>query len=343
MGPAQLRPGAKCALIAAAGGAVLAGCATPQSDGAGSAALFKAEVGDIAGGVAPGPHSVWYVRRQPVAYVKMGFATWQPDRSRGLRGWFARHFGRHDKASEPTGVAAASLGLPVPSRVQVTNVASGQVVTVRIDDKAPLGDAVVRLSPEAAHGLGVEPGKPLLVRMRYLAPVMAYRERPTLRYALRGPQHRAPVSTPAAPAPTVLAAQAKPAPAAPIPGPVPAVVPSAARPAAPAVIRVAETHPAPPLRAMEPAPPARLAATPAPVAGDIFRVQAGAFANLDNARRAVTMLAHTGAATIEPTKRGAVTLYRVIVPGPRDAQGAARLKARVAEAGFADARLIHPL
>ena len=52
----------------------LAACVTSQSDAGGSGALFKAQIGEISGGVSPGPHSVWYVQRQPVAYVKMGFA-----------------------------------------------------------------------------------------------------------------------------------------------------------------------------------------------------------------------------------------------------------------------------
>jgi len=40
---------------------------------------------------------------------------------------------------------------------------------------------------------------------------------------------------------------------------------------------------------------------------------------------------------------GAVTLYRVIVPGPRDAAAAERLRTRVTQIGFTDARLLRPL
>src|SRR3954468_8862812 len=126
MGFAHIRPaGARRAATALASCVVLAGCVTSGPDGSGQGALFKSQVGDISGGVAPGPHSVWYVRNQPVAYVKMGFATWQPERSHGIRGWFPLLFARRSaKSAEPTGVAAANLGLPVPSHVQVTNVAS---------------------------------------------------------------------------------------------------------------------------------------------------------------------------------------------------------------------------
>lgn len=324
---------ARRALTATASCVALAGCMTAEPGAAGRAALFKAEVGDISGGVAPGPHSVWYVQSDPAAYVKMGFATAQPDRSRGLRGSFARHFGRRAADTEPTAIAAAGLRLPVPSRVQVTNVASGQVITVRVDDKAAMGQAVLQLSPEAARALGVAPGKPLLVRMRYLAPVVAYNAGAGLRYAAQRP------AKPAAPAPVVLA-QANPPPVAP---------PPAAAPA-PAIIRVKETGAAPLLlRAALPAPPVmRPALDPpapraAPAADVGFHVQAGAFASLDNARRAVGMLALAGPATIAPMKHGTATLYRVVLSGPKDAADADRLRARVVQAGFPDARVIRPL
>jgi rare lipoprotein A len=316
--------------IALATCTALAACAGASPSANSSAALFKAQVGDISGGIAPGSNSVWYVQNLPLAYVKMGFATWQPERpTSGLRAWFSRLFGRHSAgkaAAEPTGVASANLRLPVPARVQVTNVLSGAVITVRVDDKAPMGDAVIRLSPETARSLGADPAKPLLVRMRYLAPVIAYNERPTLRYALRGSTRHAPSAVQPA-APTVLAAQTKAAP------PLPAAPAAAAAPPPP-VIRVAEIHPA--------APQLR-GPVPVPVVAGLFRVQAGAFANLANAKRAVGMLQPAGAATIEPMQRGALTLYRVIVPGPKDANSAERLRARVAQIGFADARLIRPL
>lgn len=329
MGSAHFRSArAGRAAIALATCTALAACATASPSANSSAALFKAQVGDISGGIAPGSNSVWYVQNLPVAYVKMGFATWQPERpTHGLRAWFSRLFGRHSAgkaAAEPTGVASANLRLPVPARVQVTNVLSGAVITVRVDDKAPMGDAVIRLSPETARSLGADPAKPLLVRMRYLAPVIAYNERPTLRYALRGSARHAPAAIQPA-APTVLAAQTKAAPT-PAPAPVAAV--------SPPTIRVAEIHPAAPqLRGPAPVPPV----------GGAFRVQAGAYASLANAKRAVGMLQPAGVATIEPMQRGALTLYRVIVPGPKDASSAERLRARVAEIGFADARLIRPL
>ena len=56
---------------------------------------------------------------------------------------------------------------------------------------------------------------------------------------------------------------------------------------------------------------------PAKVA-QAYRIQAGAFSDQDNARRAAAQLSAAGAATIEPLERGGTTLYRVILPGPAD-------------------------
>jgi rare lipoprotein A len=73
-----------------------------------------------------------------------------------------------------------------------------------------------------------------------------------------------------------------------------------------------------------------------------FRIQAGAFGDQDNARKAVAQLAATGAATIEPIERGGQTLYRVTLPGPADEAEAYALRDKLAGIGFADARVVRP-
>ncbi|HEX3699063.1 MAG TPA: SPOR domain-containing protein [Phenylobacterium sp.] len=317
--------------------ALLSACATSGPDAAGGpAALFRARIGDTSEAVAPGLRSAWYVQRQPIQYAKVGVASWRPAASNhSFSAWVARLFHRRGAAAvPPTAVVAMNVALPVPSLVQVTNLRTFQTITVRVDDKARLGDQIIRLPPEVAQGLGAEPGKPLMVRMRYSAPVLAYRQPPTLRYALLG---RAP-RNPAAPlaAPTAFAAQARRAAPAAAPAPASIVVAQLAPPPAPA--------PRPAL-ALRPS----LGGAPQPLRGEMsaaphgFRVQAGAFAQYANAARAVSLLAHAGDAVIVPVKRGELTLYRVVLSGPRDAAGAERLRSRVAEAGFADARLIRPL
>ncbi|RAK54827.1 hypothetical protein DJ017_09970 [Phenylobacterium soli] len=271
--------------------------------------------------MAPGPHAYWYVPKTPVSYVKIGVAVWQPAaRPRGLRAWIARHFAHRTAAGgELRAVAAASLGLPVPSRVEVTNLTTGAVITVRVDDKAPMRDGVIRLSQDAAQGLGAAPGKPLLVRVRYIAPVMAYGGRAPLRQAMRGPL------TPTAPPPVMAAAR-------------PTVPP-------PTIVRIANAHPVPAASVLP--RDGALALRPAQEVprlqtGSIV-VQAGAFASLANARRAVDLLKAAGAATIAPLRRGAVVLYRVVLPASGGAANAERLRRQVAEIGFKDARLTSSL
>lgn len=77
-----------------------------------------------------------------------------------------------------------------------------------------------------------------------------------------------------------------------------------------------------------------------PRGGDDWVVQAGAFADRDNAEKAVNSLRDVGRARIVPLKRDGRTLYRVVVESGRDIQGAGRLRDQVAQLGFPDAKLI---
>jgi rare lipoprotein A len=71
-----------------------------------------------------------------------------------------------------------------------------------------------------------------------------------------------------------------------------------------------------------------------------LRIQAGAFSSEVNAQRAVSQLSAAGNAVIEPLQRDGLTLYRVVLPAPEDEAAAYALRDRVAEIGFADARVV---
>lgn len=79
----------------------------------------------------------------------------------GLAGWRGEAF---DGRSTATGerydmyrLTAASADLPLGSYAEVTNLATGEAVVVRINDRAPAeGAAVITLSYAAAHRLGVD-------------------------------------------------------------------------------------------------------------------------------------------------------------------------------------------
>ncbi|MBW8814544.1 MAG: septal ring lytic transglycosylase RlpA family protein [Caulobacterales bacterium] len=78
-----------------------------------------------------------------------------------------------------------------------------------------------------------------------------------------------------------------------------------------------------------------------PSAASPLRIQAGAFSSEANAQRAVSQLAPAGQASIEPLQRDGTTLYRVVIPAPDDEVAAYALRDRVAQIGFADARVLH--
>jgi rare lipoprotein A len=86
-----------------------------------------------------------------------------------------------------------------------------------------------------------------------------------------------------------------------------------------------------------PAAPVRIAE-----GSSAFRVQAGAFSDQENARRAAARLASAGAATVEPFGKGGLTLYRVTLAAPGDEAEAYALRDKVAGIGFADARVLRP-
>jgi hypothetical protein len=320
------RAGCWTAVLAAL--ANLAACATSVRGPGGPAAMFRAQVGKASEAVAPGLRSAWYVQRLPVQYTRVGLAGWRtpPDGAAdGLGAWLSRLIGRPGTAQgTPSAIAALGADLPVPSLVEVTDLKTFKTVTVRVDDNAQMADRIIQLPAAAARALGVQPGQPLTVRLRYVAPLLAYNQPPTLRYVLlRPPQVVAAVAIQAAEPATAAVV------AAPAPRLILASLASLPRPIAPP--RAADAEPPPALRGEFTAPTRT------------FRIEVAAFAVRTNAARAMSRLSSTGQAAIVPLKRGGVTLYRVLVVGPRDDQAAERLRAHVAELGFTDARLIHPL
>lgn len=314
------------------------GCASeadrPTPPG-GTQGLFRAPA-PMSGDIAPSPNAGWYVPTQAPRYVKMGLAGRHDAERGGFGRWLAGAFGR--KAGDtPAAVIADTAALPLPSVVRLENVRTGSAVTLRIEERAPLDGKLVSLNPAAAQALGIEGEAPTLVRVRYVEPVLAYRQRPSLSYAaLRRPR----------PETLLASAEQKASPVARTEAPVATAVRAPEPAAAPASspVRLAAAEPpkavakVPP--AAEPAPDAPAAMTMAPME---LRVQAGAFSKPENARRAVAMLAPAGAAAVEPVTRGGSTLYRVFLRAPAERAAAEALRDHVVRIGFADAQIVSGL
>jgi rare lipoprotein A len=92
-----------------------------------------------------------------------------------------------------------------------------------------------------------------------------------------------------------------------------------------------------------PTEPDREARRPNPsVEQDGFRIQAGAFANRDNAVRVAAALQPTADAIIEPMERSGGLLYRVVVAAGSDETDAWTLRERIAALGFPGATVLRP-
>lgn len=251
------------------------------------------------------------------------------------------------------GVTGAHKTLPLPCYVEVTSLASGKTILVRLERRGPMvNDLLIELSPMAAQQLGIVPGSHAQVRVRRVNP--PEQERAMLRTGQRAPERmetpegllkvlrrkladQAPLLPPPSTPPTMPTAMplgaptttAKPAakPATVKPDPQKA---ASDKPAAPV-----KTPPAPsPKTPVPPPKPEAPKAEPAPVAKPpkgAFVVQAGAFSVEANARKVAKQLG------------GSVThngKYWIVRTGPfaNRAQAAPALE-KVRHAGYKDARI----
>ncbi|WP_293902877.1 septal ring lytic transglycosylase RlpA family protein [Phenylobacterium sp.] len=337
---------ARLALLLLAG-ASLSACVTPRypSHAAGP------QIGPAApgqGGYKVGaPYQVagiWYVPREDATYDQTGIASWYGDE-------FHQKATANGETFDMNAASAAHTTLPLPSMVEVTNLDNGKKLVVRVNDRGPFVDnRIIDLSHEAARELGYDRAGLAHVRVRYVGPAPLLGPDAGIRYAGDKPLPTRLASV--APARAAMAYGAAPDPAL-------ALAPGAAAApmrAAPAVVGItsgalppltgaaisstpiaAAPIVAAPLAAAH-AGPAALASTASVASG--LRIQAGAFSSEVNAQRAAAQLATAGRASVEPVQRDGLTLYRVVLPAPADEVAAYALRDRVAEIGFADARVV---
>ena len=322
--------------ILALAGLSLAACATtrPELSARGSAHRGKATAAPAYKVGAPYQvGGVWYVPREQPNYDEVGVASWYGDA-------FQMKATANGEIFDKDLPSAAHTTLPLPSLVEVTNLANGRKVIVRVNDRGLFVDGrIIDLSHEAARQLGYDRQGLARVRVRYIGPAPLYGE-DTRRFARYAP-----------PAPAAVVAAAAPPPPPPaLPPPASDLVLTAAPLAKGPAVEIAQSTLAPlpkaaPLAATQPPtpvlPPTVEAAAPEALAQG-FKVQAGAFSTPENAQRAVNLLASAGPAVVVPVSRNGVTLYRVVLDGLADQDRAEALREKVAEAGFADARVIRP-
>jgi len=283
-------------------GASLAACVTPRyAARPGGSATTPSQTGAYKVGKPYQVGGVWYVPREQPNYDEVGVGSWYGDAFHMK----ATANGELFDMNLPT---AAHTTLPLPSIVEVTNLENGRKIQVRVNDRGPfVGNRIIDLSREAARQLGYERQGVARVRVRYVGPAPLLGREAGVRFTS---------ARPVEPPPRIVQ-----------PGP-------------DATFEIAEALPPPPETVTTQALAPVASAPIAPVASGL-RIQAGAFANEANARRAVSLLSPAGQAVIEPMERDGLTLYRVMLTAPADEAEAFALRERVAEIGFADARVVH--
>ncbi len=235
--------------------------------------------------------------------------------AKGVGSWYGEQFHNRRTANgeifDMDVPSAAHKTLPLPSLVEVTNLDNGRKMVVRVNDRGPfVGDRVIDLSKAAADQLGYRRQGVARVRVRYVGPA------PKTAFDTRQYVEAAPPSAPS---------------------------------------RWESREDAPIVWPAEPPPvrtqiiPLREPAAQKPLRDDIvavrssgFRVQAGAFANRENAERAVAQLKTAGAAMIEPLERSGGTLYRVLVSAGEDEGAAWSVRDQVAALGYSGATVLRP-
>jgi rare lipoprotein A len=234
-------------------------------------------------------------------------------RARGIASWYGPDF--HGLATssgeryDMNAMTAAHTTLPLPTWVEVTNLENGRHVIVKVNDRGPFVDnRLIDLSYAAAQSLDMVRNGTARVEVRTVA----------------APGGRQPVlaslSPPAAPPPSADAAPARP-------------------PQRPVIVPTAPDAP-PPLAASVLALP-QVSSSTAAAESRMF-VQAGAFAQRDNAVRLVARLRADGFANpfVVSDSAGGRTLHRVRFGPIRDADEFDRVKARLRAVGVTNPQLV---
>jgi len=240
-------------------------------------------------------------------------------RARGVASWYGPDF--HGLATssgeryDMHAMTAAHTTLPLPTWVQVTNLENGKSVIVKVNDRGPfVDDRLIDLSFAAATQLDMVRNGTARVEVR----------------AVAAPYGRPVFAAAPPPAAAKPPAQAQPpGDAPPAPASLPVIVPGA--PGAPA-----------PIAASVLGLPSVPATSPEGTSHSRMFVQAGAFAERDNAVRLVARLAADGFANpfIVSNGRGGRALHRVRFGPIRDSAEFDRVRARLLAAGVTNPQLV---
>jgi rare lipoprotein A len=106
----------------------------------------------------------WYVPVNDTSYDEVGLASWYGD-------FFHGRQTANGEIYDMNALTGAHPTLPLPTYVQVTNLANNRTIVVRINDRGPYhSNRIIDLSRRAAELLGLHGHGTGTVRVRYFAP-----------------------------------------------------------------------------------------------------------------------------------------------------------------------------
>jgi rare lipoprotein A len=132
----------------------------------------------------------WYQPAEQPGYDETGLASWYGEQFHGRPTATGERFDMH-------ALTAAHKTLPLPGLVEVTNLANGRRIVVRVNDRGPFVDnRIIDLSRGSAEALGMLQAGVSEVRVRYLGRAPRTGGGTTLQYAAdEGASPRSPATT----------------------------------------------------------------------------------------------------------------------------------------------------
>lgn len=245
---------------------------------------------------------VWYYPKEQPRYDEIGMASWYGDQ-------FHNHYTADGEVFDMNLPSAAHKTLPLPSLVEVTNLANGRKVLVRVNDRGPFVDGrVIDMSKAGAEALGFVASGLTRVRVRYVG---------------QAPDPPTQVASSAASPSTGRLAAA------------PDQRASAGRSARSPEDRPVQTAATTPVPGRRPSQQTTVSPAPLPDVDSLlagggsasYELLAGPFATEAAAKGFAANLSVSGLPEVQPVDRQGLTLYRVVVhglAGPDEASAARR-------------------
>jgi len=142
---------------------LVAACTTGARGGSASMPIVTDPAPIVSGTMRPYQiRGRWYQPAEQPGYNETGLASWYGEQFNGRPTATGERFDMH-------ALTAAHKTLPLPGLVEVTNLANGRRIVVRINDRGPFVDGrIIDLSRGAAEALGFLSAGVGEVRVRYL-------------------------------------------------------------------------------------------------------------------------------------------------------------------------------